>query len=255
MFYRIFKFLLMSGNTQVIRCRKRTLELSMTSRRTNTPNVCLHLAVEGDQGLQGHRVTAPCHSKQGVTKMTEMRLIKSTGNNQLKDGLSSKRQKLLHGKRSTSTLNSSPQNLCIVQSQSSKNPPVDSPETNYKAFVTTILLTGTLLFFWIPYLLVSSLSIYFSDSEFDEYPEFLINLKFHAIDFLPLLTYLTDPIVYGVRIRCVRLSYKRLFGSTSSLLNCRKHMGRSRRNFMEDDKTGRRSSLPMTSLQEFSLCV
>ena len=240
--------LLKSGILQVIRCRKRTLELSMTSRRINTSDVCLHRATEGDQGLQGHRVTAPCHSKEGANKTIEKRL-KSIGNNQL-----NKRLKLLHGKRSTSTLNSS-QNLCVVQSQSSKSPTIDSPETNYKAFVTTILLTGTLLFFWIPYLLVSSLSIYFSDSEFEEYPEFLINLKFHAIDFLPLLTYLTDPIVYGVRIRCVRLSYKRLFGSVSSLLTCRRHLGRGRRNFMEDGKTGGRSSIPMTTLQEFSLCV
>ena len=134
-----------------------------------------------------------------------------------------------------------------------------SPETNFKAFVTTLLMTGTLLLFWLPYLLVSSLSIYSSDSELSDYPDLLVNVKFYFIDFLPLLNYISDPIVYGVRIRCVRLSFGRLYGSLCSRWRdrTRRETGRSLKLTTQTTNAanGRfASGGPTTIIQEFSFC-
>jgi len=35
-------------------------------------------------------------------------------------------------------------------------------------------------------------------------------MKFYVIDFLPMLNFLTDPLIYGIRIREVRRAYRRL---------------------------------------------
>lgn len=144
-------------------------------------------------------------------------------------------------------------------SLSGRHHALGSPETNFKAFVTTLLMTGTLLFFWLPYLLVSSLSIYSSDSELSDYPDLLVNVKFYFIDFLPLLNYISDPIVYGVRIRCVRLSFGRLYGSLCSRWSdrSRQETGRSLKLTTQTSNAanGRfASGATTTVIQDFSFC-
>jgi len=41
-------------------------------------------------------------------------------------------------------------------------------------------------------------------------PDAVIVAKFYVIDFLPLLNFLTDPLIYGVRMREIRRAYRRL---------------------------------------------
>ena len=81
-------------------------------------------------------------------------------------------------------------------------------EHNYKAFITTLLLTGTLIIFWIPYTAFHFLSAHV---DIDNIPLYVIYMKLYVIDFLPLLNYITDPIIYGIRMREVRDGYRRLF--------------------------------------------
>jgi len=38
----------------------------------------------------------------------------------------------------------------------------------------------------------------------------VIIIKFYVIDFLPMLNFLTDPLIYGVRMREIRRAYWRL---------------------------------------------
>ena len=81
-------------------------------------------------------------------------------------------------------------------------------ETNYKAFVTTLLLTGNLVLLWLPYMAFHFISAHV---DIDIIPDFALNLKFYFVDFLPILNFLIDPIIYGIRMREIRLGYHRLF--------------------------------------------
>ena len=79
---------------------------------------------------------------------------------------------------------------------------------NYKAFITILLLTGSLVLFWLPYMLFHFASAHFFD--LDNVSNALIYVKCYVIDFLPMLNFLADPIIYGLRMPEVRLGYRRL---------------------------------------------
>jgi hypothetical protein len=81
-------------------------------------------------------------------------------------------------------------------------------EHNFKAFVTTFLLSGTLVVFWIPFMVVHFISMHL---HYDQIPVVVFYLKFYVVDFLPMLNFMTDPLIYGMRMREVRSGYKRLF--------------------------------------------
>lgn len=87
-------------------------------------------------------------------------------------------------------------------------------ETNYKAFVTTLLLTGNLVLLWLPYVIFHFISAHV---DIESIPDFVLNVKFYFIDFMPMLSFVTDPIIYGIRMREIRLGYHRLF---AKLLPC-----------------------------------
>src|SRR6218665_305383 len=86
----------------------------------------------------------------------------------------------------------------------------DPSENNFKAFVTTLLLSGTLVVFWLPYMIFNFLSAHVN---IDHIPESVLCAKFYVIDFLPMLNFLTDPIIYGSRMREIRKAYRRLVAS------------------------------------------
>lgn len=81
-------------------------------------------------------------------------------------------------------------------------------EHNYKAFITTLLLTGTLIVFWLPYTVFHFLSAHVN---VDNLSLYVIYAKLYVVDFLPLVNYVTDPIIYGIRMREIRDGYRRLF--------------------------------------------
>ena len=85
---------------------------------------------------------------------------------------------------------------------------ISEQEHNYKAFITTILLAGTLIVFWLPYTAFHFLSAHVN---IENIPNYVIDIKMYVIDFLPLLNYMMDPIIYGIRMREVRDGYRRLF--------------------------------------------
>ncbi|KAK2159714.1 hypothetical protein LSH36_147g00004 [Paralvinella palmiformis] len=81
-------------------------------------------------------------------------------------------------------------------------------EHNYKAFVTTLLLSGTLVVFWLPYMAFHFISAHV---DLEKVPDIVWQVKIYVIDFLPVLNFLTDPIIYGIRMREIRSAYRRLF--------------------------------------------
>lgn len=91
----------------------------------------------------------------------------------------------------------------------------DPSENNYKAFVTTLLLTGTLVVFWLPYMIFNFLSAHIN---LDSVPDEVLCVKFYIVDFLPMLNFLTDPIIYGIRMREIRRAYRRLIASVAPCL-------------------------------------
>ena len=81
-------------------------------------------------------------------------------------------------------------------------------ESNFKAFITTAILTGTLVLFWLPYMVFHFISAHV---DYDSIPDSVLYGKFYIIDFLPVLNFLTDPIVYGIRMKEIRGGYKHMF--------------------------------------------
>jgi len=69
-------------------------------------------------------------------------------------------------------------------------------------------------------------------------PAIVIYIKFFAIDILPMLTFLTDPLIYGVRMREIRRAYHRLLAAV--LPCCVREPKR---------KIDRTSSMRMTSIE------
>ena len=84
----------------------------------------------------------------------------------------------------------------------------EATERNYKAFMTTLLLWGTLVVFWLPYMVFHFISAHLDVAAV---PDAVVYVKFYVIDFLPVLNFVTDPIIYGIRMREVRCGYRRLF--------------------------------------------
>jgi len=41
-------------------------------------------------------------------------------------------------------------------------------------------------------------------------PDAVLLVKFYLIDFLPILNFLSDPLIYGMRMREIRRAYRRL---------------------------------------------
>jgi hypothetical protein len=41
-------------------------------------------------------------------------------------------------------------------------------------------------------------------------PDPVIYIKCYVVDFLPMLNFITDPIIYGIRMRDIRQAYRRL---------------------------------------------
>ncbi|ESO06758.1 hypothetical protein HELRODRAFT_184165 [Helobdella robusta] len=115
----------------------------------------------------------------------------------------------------------------------------------------------------LPYLIISSINTNYAT-------EFLFKLKFFVFDILPMLTYLSDPIIYGVRIRSVRLSYRRVYGPVMMKICCgwrlfcccnkkdgrRKYVSPKNElnmvNANEMARNGNEISLRMTSMQDLS---
>ena len=83
-------------------------------------------------------------------------------------------------------------------------------EHNYKAFVTTFLLAGTLVVFWLPYLAFNFISAHV---DIDYISDFVLYMKFYFFDFMPMLNFITDPIIYGIRMREIRDAYHRMFAA------------------------------------------
>ena len=81
-------------------------------------------------------------------------------------------------------------------------------EHNYKAFMTTFLLAGTLVIFWLPYLAFNFITAHV---EIDYISDATLYIKFYFFDFMPMLNFITDPIIYGIRMREIRAAYHRIF--------------------------------------------
>ncbi len=84
----------------------------------------------------------------------------------------------------------------------------DETENSYKAFVTTLLLVGTLVIFWLPFMAYTFISAHIDVTTVSDMAFYI---KMYCVDFLPMLNFLTDPIIYGIRMREIRESYHRMF--------------------------------------------
>ena len=89
-----------------------------------------------------------------------------------------------------------------------RRPRSDDAEHNYKAFVTILLLSSTLIFFWLPFMVFHFITAHV---DITQIPDSVLYAKFYVIDFMPMLIYITDPIIYGIRMREIRDAYHRLF--------------------------------------------
>ena len=103
------------------------------------------------------------------------------------------------------------------QSQIRRNRNGQDSEGNYKAFITTAILTGTLVLFWLPYMVFHFISAHL---DIEIIPDMVLNIKFYVIDFLPVLNFLTDPIVYGIRMKDIRGGYHRMFSRIFPCSSC-----------------------------------
>jgi len=52
-------------------------------------------------------------------------------------------------------------------------------------------------------------------------PDSVIVVKFYVIDFLPMLNFLTDPLIYGIRMHEIRRAYRRLMMAVLPCSWCR----------------------------------
>ncbi|CAH1798271.1 unnamed protein product [Owenia fusiformis] len=81
-------------------------------------------------------------------------------------------------------------------------------DDNYKAFVTTLILTSTLLISMLPFVIFKILRLHAEQT--DKITPFVFN---NFICYLPYINFLSDPLVYGARTRDVREGYKHLLQS------------------------------------------
>ena len=118
---------------------------------------------------------------------------------------------------------------------------IDS-EGNFKAFITTAILTGTLVLFWLPYMVFHFISAHI---EYESVPDIVLYAKFYVIDFLPVLNFLTDPIVYGIRMKEIRGGYQHMF---ARLIPCCKDASIPNQNKGSVRSTVRFTTLDTTSI-------
>ena len=104
---------------------------------------------------------------------------------------------------------------------------------NYKAFLTTLLLGGSLFLFWLPYIIFHFLTVHIDVASL---PDPLLHSKFFFVDFLPMLHFLLDPAIYGLRMMEIRRGYRKL------LCQCNKE-ARDRHTSMETRETLMRNSV------------
>jgi hypothetical protein len=102
--------------------------------------------------------------------------------------------------------------MCVAVVQGGRrNTGPEPTRGSYKAFVTVLLLTGSLSLFWLPYMLFHFVSAHVLDTDNEQdISDTLIYLKCYVIDFLPMLNFLADPLIYGLRMPEVRRGYRRL---------------------------------------------
>jgi hypothetical protein len=93
-------------------------------------------------------------------------------------------------------------------------------ESNFKAFITTGILTSTLVLFWLPFMVLHFISAHV---DYDSIPDSVLHAKFYIIDFLPVLNFLTDPIVYGIRMKEIREGYALMFRRLFPCCGDKKH--------------------------------
>ena len=114
----------------------------------------------------------------------------------------------------------------------------DETENSYKAFVTTILLVGTLVIFWLPFMVYTFITAHIDVTQVSDMAFYI---KMYCVDFLPMLNFLTDPIIYGIRMREIRDSYHRMF---AKILPCC---------IKEPTRVNARTSIRFTSLDTTTL--
>ena len=81
----------------------------------------------------------------------------------------------------------------------------------FQAFVTTFLLVGTLVFFWLPYMAINFISAHLDTADAEQISDTVMDVKFFVMDLMPIMNYLLDPVIYGIRMNEIRFAYKRLF--------------------------------------------
>ena len=76
---------------------------------------------------------------------------------------------------------------------------------NWKAFITTALLVGSLTVFFLPYCILYFITLHLDLSLSKDHPFFV-----YIMNLLPYIKFITDPIIYGMRTKEVRDGYRRM---------------------------------------------
>ena len=86
---------------------------------------------------------------------------------------------------------------------------------NQKAFVTTLILIGTLTLCFIPFATVYVVSLNSNSLE-----KMQSDVLIYYMNLLPYIKYLSDPLVYGTRNREIRKAFEKLIQKRALLINC-----------------------------------
>ena len=84
---------------------------------------------------------------------------------------------------------------------------------NWKAFVTTALLVGSLTMFFLPSCVVYFVTMNFNDMSLSRDSSILT----YIMNMLPYVKFITDPVIYGMRTKEVREGYRRVTLKCSDL--------------------------------------
>ncbi|CAH1799623.1 unnamed protein product [Owenia fusiformis] len=91
--------------------------------------------------------------------------------------------------------------MALQERSSELHPGLQVPE-NHKAFVTTLLLAGTLVFTAIPYIVIRV-----ARSRGGPHSDMIDRIYWDFVYYLPLVNFITDPIIYGYRTRDFQKGY------------------------------------------------
>ena len=199
---RFFKF-----PFKVLQCKRNTLRLTeITSHNVETHSQTSERAIQINKVMKRslRRTIKNINSKKDSNKLS------SSGckgffccSRKSESGTSSQN---IEANRSWT--NTTPSSTALSSNKKVSKGSLQCTEHNYKAFLTIMVLTGVLVFCWVPFFVVSFVMRYdISDSV----QWSLSHVKFYYIELLPLVSYMLDPIVFGLRIKPIRESYKRLF--------------------------------------------